>query len=348
MATIVKRQNKKGTVYQAKIRIRKNGQEYKESETFDRRAMAKEWAARREAELRVPGALEKLMHRGVSIKQVLEWYLEDYDGKTKFGRSKLSHINYLIEHSFAEKDAITLTTREVLQHIRDRAKTAKPSTVLNDLIWLRNAFRSARIERGIPVSSEALEDTAFMARKERLVAKPKERNRRPTYEELEALVNHFRAKTKAQIPMVDIIGFAIFSTRRQEEITTLKRSDMERDGIWVRDMKHPREKRDTFVRLPEKAKEIIDRQPAGDVIFPYKSKSISAAFTRACSLLGIDDLRYHDLRHEGVSYLFELGLNIPQVALVSGHQSWASLKRYSHIEKMGDRYADCNLFTQHD
>jgi integrase len=63
------------------------------------------------------------------------------------------------------------------------------------------------------------------------------------------------------------------------------------------------------------------------------------AFTRACALLGIDDLHFHDLRHEGISRLFELGWTIPQVATVSSHRSWTSLKRYSHLHRTGDKYA---------
>jgi integrase len=73
--------------------------------------------------------------------------------------------------------------------------------------------------------------------------------------------------------------------------------------------------------------------------FPANTDAISAAFTRACKFLRIEDLHFHDLRHDGVSRLFELGWNIPQVACVSGHRSWASLKRYTHIRQRGDKYA---------
>jgi len=45
------------------------------------------------------------------------------------------------------------------------------------------------------------------------------------------------------------------------------------------------------------------------------------------------------LRHDGVSRLFELGWNIPHVAAVSGHRSWSSLKRYTHLRQAGDKYA---------
>lgn len=66
---------------------------------------------------------------------------------------------------------------------------------------------------------------------------------------------------------------------------------------------------------------------------------MSAAFTRACKLLGIDDLHLHDMRHEGTSRLFEMGLTIPRVAAVTGHRSRASLQRYTHLRHTGDRFA---------
>ena len=74
------------------------------------------------------------------------------------------------------------------------------------------------------------------------------------------------------------------------------------------------------------------------MVFPYHSDTISAAFTRACKVLEIEDLRFHDLRHEGVTRLFEIGETIPQVAAVSGHRSWSSLQRYTHIKQTGDKY----------
>jgi hypothetical protein len=74
--------------------------------------------------------------------------------------------------------------------------------------------------------------------------------------------------------------------------------------------------------------ELIPRR--GDRIFPYSTDAINAAFTRACKVLAIDDLQFHDLRHEGISRLFEMGRTIPQVASVSGHRSWQSLQRYTH------------------
>jgi integrase len=72
--------------------------------------------------------------------------------------------------------------------------------------------------------------------------------------------------------------------------------------------------------------EIMQSMPRlGDEIFPYNSESVSTAWSRACERAGIKDLHFHDLRHDGVSRLFQMGWDIPRVASVSGHRDWNSL-----------------------
>lgn len=111
----------------------------------------------------------------------------------------------------------------------------------------------------------------------------------------------------------------------------------------VRDIKNPGEKKgnDVLTTLTAEALQLIELQPdAKDIIWPYNAQSVSASFTKACVILGIEDLHFHDLRHEGISRLFELGWNIPRVASVSGHRSWTSLKRYTHLRQVGDKHID--------
>jgi integrase len=50
-----------------------------------------------------------------------------------------------------------------------------------------------------------------------------------------------------------------------------------------------------------------------------------------CKAIGLEDYRLHDLRHEGVSRLFEKGLNMIEVSSISGHRDVSMLKRYTHI-----------------
>lgn len=77
-----------------------------------------------------------------------------------------------------------------------------------------------------------------------------------------------------------------------------------------------------LVPLLGEAWDIAMRQPrGGEFIFPYNSTSVTAGFQRVRTALGIEDLRYHDLRREGASRLFEAGFSIEEVAQVTGHRS---------------------------
>lgn len=349
MATIIPRKRKGGMRYTALIRIKRNGKViFSESETFTKKSLAKEWGARRDAELKHPNALEHLRYQDLTIGQVLEWYRDDFDGKSKFGRSKLSHINFLINYlEFSALSAIDLNSGQLVAHVHERRRGgAGAATVNNDLIWLRNAFRAVRIGRNVPLNLQVIDDAAYLCRKEKLVAKSKQRERRPTVDELNLLLDYFDGRDRrSSIPMVDVMLFALFSSRRQDEIRRIKWSDLDEENqrVLVRDMKHPREKTDTWVFLTDLAWQLLQQQKnTADEIFPYNGKSVSSAFTRACQVLEIEDLRFHDLRHECTSWLFELGWDIPRVSSVTGHKSWSSLQRYTHIREFGikDKYKD--------
>ncbi|WP_339064796.1 site-specific integrase [Teredinibacter turnerae] len=346
MATITPHKRKNGTQYTARIRIRRDGRiVHDESETFSKRPLAQAWAKKREAALAEPGALERLMLGVVTVGQVLEWYKADYHTIKGFGRTKLNSIDQLIAYtSLAELNALTLTSGQLVQHVRRRrAEGTGPSTVNNDLVWLRVAMRAARIGRDLPVPLSAVDDAAFVCRSEGLIAKSKGRERRPTVAEITVIIDYFSTRdARAQIPMAPVTLFAMFSSRRQEEICRMRWADLDADRkrVLVREMKHPRVKQDTWVDVPERAWQILQAQPrTGECIFPYNSKSVSSAFTRSCQFLGIEGLRFHDLRHEAVSCFFEQGLDIPHASKVSGHRSWSSLQRYAQIEERGDKWA---------
>ncbi len=58
----------------------------------------------------------------------------------------------------------------------------------------------------------------------------------------------------------------------------------------------------------------------------------SAAWQRATERVGVQEIKFHTLRHEGTCRLFEAGLQIQEVALITGHQSWNMLRRYTHLK----------------
>ena len=350
MATIEARKRKAGTQYTARIRIKRDGEIiHQESETFSKKSLAKAWADRREAELAEPGVLESMRHTGITVGDVLEWYKQDYHDHKAFGRTKLDAINQLIARkSLADLDALSVSSGQLVGHARSRAlEGTGPATINNDFVWLRVAFRAVAIGRDVPLELKSIDDAAFLCRKEGLIAKAKRRERRPTIDELKRLAAYFRERDqRSNVQMTDVFIFALFSSRRQDEICRILVDDIDEDRkrVLVREMKHPRVLIDTWVDIPDRAWEVLKRQPLnGGRIFPYNSKTVSSIFTKACKFLGIDDLHFHDLRHECISWLFEMGWDIPRVAMVTGHKSWSSLQRYTHIEQIGDKYEGVNF-----
>lgn len=110
--------------------------------------------------------------------------------------------------------------------------------------------------------------------------------------------------------MLHIMWFAIYSSRRQSEITRLEWDDINhqnRTGI-LRNLKDPRIKNiKTWFKMPLRAYKIIICQPkSGRYVFPMNTRTVSSYFTKACKILGIKDLHFHDLRHEATSRFLSL------------------------------------------
>ena len=67
-------------------------------------------------------------------------------------------------------------------------------------------------------------------------------------------------------------------------------------------------------------------------MFPISANSLRLAWDRVKRRAGVDDLHFHDLRHEAISRFFEQGLSVPEVSLISGHRDPRMLFRYTHLK----------------
>ncbi|MFD2754250.1 site-specific integrase [Comamonas terrae] len=345
MGTITQRKSAKGAVsFRAQIRLKEGGElTYSESKTFTRRALAQEWLRRREAEIEEAQATGQPVQGLITLKQILQDYVSDAKGIVAWGRSKTADITRLQKAKLAHRDARHLRAIDFIEYAKWRRteEDAGPATVLNDIVWLRQACLGAVARYGMNRLVQELDSAKQELLRLKIIAKPRRRIRRLRPEEEAALKEYFaKQEARASIPMLQILEFALLTTRRQEEITTLKVADVDFESRvgWLDDVKHPKLKtgnRRCF-RMLEPALELIKRRmesgQVDDLVFPYNHRSISSSFTRACKLLNIPDLRFHDLRHEAISRLFERGYSIEQVAQFSLHESWASLKIYTHLD----------------
>jgi integrase len=340
MGTIITRPRKDGTDgHTAQIIIKRRGEiVHREAKTFDRKQAAKAWLARRETELRAPGALDR--RPDPKLATVIDRYIAE--SKREIGRTKAQVLRTIKTFDIADMACSKIGSADLIALAQ--ALPVAPQTVQNYMSHLSSVFAIARPAWGYPLNQQAIKDAFAVMKRLGVTAKGRSRDRRPTLDELDRLMVHFgqiKARRPRSTPMQQIVAFAIYSTRRQEEITNLAWSDYDKTRVMVRDMKHPGDKlgNDTWCDLPAEAAAIIETMPRSSaLVFPYSTDAIGAAFTRACKVLDIHDLHFHDLRHDGVSRLFEMSRTIPQAASVSGHRSWQSLKRYTHLRQSGDKY----------
>lgn len=353
MATIRARKRTDGSIsYTAQIRLFRDGvQVYQESQTFARKQAAQAWVRKREVELDQPGAIERANRIGATVKEMIERYLLEMAKARPLGKTKIGTLNAISESYLGHVKDQEINCQTLVEYavwrISPEGGGVLPQTAGNDLAHLGAVLSIARPAWGYAVDPHAMSDARKVLRKLGYNMRSRERDRRPTLDELNSLMTHFEgilAYRPSSINMLKMVAFALFSTRRQEEIIRIKWADLDEEGarVLVRDMKNPGQKigNDVWCHLPPEALAIVKTMPkALDQIFPYSAESISASWTRACKFLGIEDLHFHDLRHDGVSRLFEMNWDIPRVASVSGHRDWNSMRRYTHLRGRGDLYA---------
>lgn len=340
MGRIVARKRKDGTVgYTARVQFKKAGKIiFDQAQTFDREAAAKTWIAKKEKELAAGGG--RPPPRGLTVGAAIDRYIEQ--SRNEMGKTKAQVLGAVKGYALADLDCIDVRPSDVVDFATELGTDGRqPQTVLNYLSHLGSVFAITRTAWGIEMPRDLMRDALDACKRMGLVAKSTERERRPTRDELTRLHEFFQERRG--LPMDKVLVFAVFSARRQEEITRILWSDLEPGRLLVRDMKNPGQKKgnNVWCVLPPEAEAVIATMPkTAPEIFPFTADAISAAFTRACKLLGIEDLRFHDLRHEGASRLFEMGWTIPQVATVTGHRSWQSLQRYAHLRATRDPLAN--------
>ncbi len=327
MATITERKKANGSIaYKAEIVIKKDGAVvHRTSRTFDTKKLAKDWATRKEIELQSQDVYQK--SKPLALRTVIEDYISQYPID---GRTKLLDIQRLLKYKIVDENIYTLTSKAIVDHIRERNKTVSPSTARRDLIWLSSVAKTMRATTEPKYDISCFEDAKVVLKKERLIGNPKRRERRPTRSEL--------MKLSRDMPRLlrHIMWFAVYSCRRESEIANLRWDDINHDNrtALIRNLKNPRQTNlSKRAKLPRSAYKIIMRQPkTNDKVFPITGYQISVKFHRACLIARIKDLKFHDLRHEGISRLFEQGLGIPQVQQVSLHSKWDTLKQYTNLD----------------
>ena len=334
LATITQRPRKDGGVsWRVQLHIKNEGKlVLQDARTFHLKHNAEKWAKAREIEVNTPGDSETPGNRGVSLKQLLGAYIDD--PAVRIGYAKKSHLKSLQGTPLAEVELTSLGQSQIIEHVRDRIDGGDQSVAVNnDLIWLRTVAQWAQPFEEYPISTEEVENALIYCRLSGYIARTQMRARRPTADELWRLSDYFAQENdQPALPMRDIIWFAVHSARRLTEITQIlwSKNDYDnRTGV----MRDAKTNDNTRFKYTEAAWDIAQRQPRTDLrIFPYDPELVGTAFTSACHLLGIHDLRIHDLRHEATCRLFEAKYSLPAIKQIPLIHDWKTLGEYTHLK----------------
>jgi integrase len=267
-----------------------------------------------------------------TIKSILEHYVETVSIQKRSYKTEVYRIKALTDlagdlllnevtpmHVAAFRDK-----RLATPHPRDNTKTLATSTVKLELMLLSHVYSTAITEWGM----DNLVNPVLKVRKPK--APPGRSRRMSNFEERKVLRAAFRHQNQE---FYAIVVLALQTAMRQGEILSLRWENVN----WSKRTALLSMTKNGDVRevpLSRAAYDILKHhmtpKPEGR-IFNYTSNGLKSTWRAFIRGVGVNDLKFHDLRHCAISSLLERGLNTIEVATISGHKSMSMLKRYSHL-----------------
>ena len=307
-------------------RVRKTG--YPETtQTFPNKASALKWSQRVEYDP------EKFLTEQVSenhqlrtVGDLLRKYEKEVTPQKK-GRDKERYRLRVLQRSTLSGVSLSeLKPHHITKFREDRLKEVSAGTVLKDLSLLSAVINTGTTEWGL--------EKVLRTNPVSLISKPRAprpRDRRLEAGELERLL----ATGASPNPWFrSVVLFAIETGMRRGEILSLCWEHIHLDKRYVHlpDTKNGDSRDVPLSPLALDLLRDLPRNIRGDqAVFPLHYEALKSAWRRACSRAGIIDLRFHDLRHEATSRFFEKGLNVMEVAAITGHKDLRMLQRYTHL-----------------
>ena len=309
MATIRKRLGK----YQVQVRR----EDKFISKTFINKSDALKWS--REQEVKIEQGTFTAKKESITLAYLLErWEKEVLVNLKSFPveRYKVALVSKQLGHLHLNN-----ITSSLLVSYRDkRLTTASNQTTKHELSLVRRAMKKA-IEWGY------IDSVPFVASPS---LKGQARTRRLKSAELELLLK----TTDDYLKHITI--FLIETAMRRGELTklTIKDIDLETGLIVLKDTKNGSDRIIPVSKKGLTSLKYLIAEAKTDNLINYNKEWLTEKFIKHCKSIGIDNFRLHDLRHEGVSALFEKGLNMMEVSCISGHKDLSMLKRYTHINPL--------------
>lgn len=258
----------------------------------------------------------------MQLRHLLGKYAREVTPNKRSAEKENYRIHRILRHWIADVRLRDLKAHHFAQFRNERLQQAGSQAVRHDLNLLGHVLKTASLDWGVPVSNPV------QAIRKPAVSKPRNRRLKPREEEL-LLQGCNRSTVNYLKP---IIVLALETAMRRGEILNIKWDHINASErtlkIPITKNEHPR-----TIPLSETALTTLLDTPNGhsEQLYPIAPGAFRLAWDRLRKRVGIEDLHFHDLRHEAISRFFEKGLSIPEVALISGHRDPRMLFRYTHL-----------------
>jgi len=288
------------------------------SKTFDKLSDAKIWGREQE---RILDLGLQIAQPKIQLSTLLIRYRDEILPSKKNTRPDYYRINQILKFPLSKYALQDLRSQHIVQ-FRDQLVSLKKSanTIRLYLAIVSHLYTIAINEWG----HENLNNPVSKIRRPKL---PPSRDVRLNDQQIMKIIHH------TQSPLLpDLILIVLHSAMRCSEIINLEWQDIdyEKKQIHVRNTKNNHNR---FIPINDELISILKKQPLADnKIFNITSHAVSVAFRRASLKAEELGICFHTLRHEAITRMFEKGLDIPKVSLISGHLSWLILKKYTHLK----------------
>ena len=327
MATISKRGD-----YQWRVQIRRKGYPatYK---TFDTKADAQQWARQVENEMDRGVFVSRTEAENTTLAEALERYKSEYMPRLAHAKREIDRATALEKRPLACKSLASIRTKDIADFIKEREKEgAGGKTIRLDLNIFSRIFEVAHTDWGM----ESLNNPV------KRVHKPKTasgRTRRLEKGEEKKLLKCANSKLRP------VILFALATAMRRAEIASLTwdNVDLKRRTAFLPKTKNGEARTVPLSPVALNLLAELQKQRANEKsVFNLSAASITYAMQTAIKNAEIKDFRFHDLRHEAISRLFEeTDLDMMEIRIISGHKTLQMLARYTHLRtaRLADRLA---------
>ncbi len=318
MATILKRNGK------FQVQVRRKGFPVT-CRTFHLRSDAIEWARHMETKADrgdLPTSRKAL--DVIKLRDILNRYLTEVTALKRSADNEAALLKAFLRQPLADLALSKLTTSHFQIYREKRLKKVKNGTANREMSIIKHALDLAEREWGVPIAVNPIT-------KLKKLKVSNARTRRLNDEEYQVLIGNIECCRNPHL--ISLIKFAVETGMRRGEMLRIEWPDINFQAktlhIPITKNGHSR-----VIPLTSKAVQILSALFTSDNAqrpFPISDNAAKLCWQRLLKRCKIDDLHFHDLRHEAISRFFEKGLSVPEVALISGHRDFRMLFRYTHM-----------------